>query len=183
MGYTTAFEGRVQIEPPLEPVQIMYINKFNATRRMKRDARQAEAMPDPIRSRVNFPIGKEGAYFVGATGPSGQDRDGSIVNYNEPPEAQPGLWCQWEVTDDGAFLQWDGAEKFYNYTAWLVYLIEHFFKPWNRRLNGEIQWRGETPEDVRVIVVRDNVVVTRPGLDTGGVQESWIVAAVSDLPK
>src|SRR4051794_19989063 len=102
MGYTTAFDGKVRIEPPLEAVQIMYINTFNATRRMKRDARKAEVMLDPVRSRVSLPVGTEGVYFVGGTGHAGQDHDGSVIDYNRPPEGQPSLWCQWEVTDDGA---------------------------------------------------------------------------------
>ncbi len=183
MGYTTAFEGRVRIEPPLEPVQIMYINKFNATRRMKRDAQQAEAMADPVRSRVHLPVGNEGAYFVGGTGPRGQNHDGSIVNYNEPPQGQPGLWCDWQVTDDGAFIQWNGGEKFYDYIKWMAYLVEHFFKPWQRQLNGEIRWQGEAHGDAGVIVVRDNAVTTRPGVDTGDIAECWIVQASSGSPK
>lgn len=183
MGYTTEFEGQVRIDPPLEPVQIMYINKFSATRRMKRDAQKAEAMPDPVRGRARLPVGKHGGYFVGGAGFRGQNHDDSIIDYNVPPEGQPGLWCNWEVTDDGAFVQWDGAEKFYDYVEWMAYLIEHFFKPWKRRLDGEIRWQGEGHGDTGIMVVRDNAITTHPGVDAGGLPECWIVPARSGLPE
>ena len=71
---------------------------------------------------------------------------------------QPGLWCQWVVSDDGKYLEWDGGEKFYNYVDWLKYLIRHFFQNWGLVLNGEIEWKGEEFNDVGKIVVKDNVV-------------------------
>lgn len=161
MGYTTNFRGKVEITPPLSAAQILYINKFCNTRRMKRDPAIAIGMPDPLGRALNMPIGEDACYFVGGTGHAGKGRDPSILDFNRPPEGQPGLWCKWEVTDDGRFLQWNGAEKFYDYTEWVRYLIEHIFAAWGCVLNGEIEWRGEREGDEGVITVRVNVVTSR----------------------
>jgi hypothetical protein len=80
----------------------------------------------------------------------------SIIDYNQQPSGQPGLWCQWNIV--GNRLKWDGAEKFYHYVEWLEYLIEHFFKRWGYTLNGEVLWEGEWREDMGKIIVKDNVV-------------------------
>ena len=90
---------------------------------MKRKAEVAITMPDPIRQAAGLPIGDEAAYFVGGKGDFGQDHDNSIVDYNEPPTGQPGLWCQWIIEDNEII--WDGGEKFYNYIEWIEYLIEN----------------------------------------------------------
>jgi len=128
--------------------------------------------------------GKDGEYFAREDGNSGQVEDNSILDYNLPPGqaeytgggddfskrwaenqkrikegvCQPGLWCQWVVSDDGENLEWDGEEKFYEYIAWLKYLINHFFSKWGLVLNGEVEWEGEDSQDRGKIVVKDNVV-------------------------
>lgn len=80
------------------------------------------------------------------------------------PDTQPSLWCQWVPTEDGAYLQWDGGEKFYEYVRWLKYLIRHFFIPWGRTLNGEVDWQGEESDDIGRIRVTDNVVQVGAGI-------------------
>lgn len=77
---------------------------------------------------------------------------------NSLPKICPGIWCQWVPTEDGAGIEWDGAEKFYDYTEWLVYLIENFLKPWGYVLNGKMNWEGERRDDVGTIYVKDNKV-------------------------
>lgn len=167
MGYTTDFDGELTINPPLNAAQVAYINKFNQTRRMKRHTDLLSL--DPVREAVGLPVGVDGAYFVGGGGPYGQARDRSIIDYNSPPEGQPGLWCQWCVSDDGTVLIWDEGEKFYHYTAWLEYLAEHFFSVWGCKLNGNIAWSGEDGDDRGTIYVKDNEVeevydsITNPG--------------------
>ena len=134
--------------------------------------------------------GNEGEYFVSDDGNCGQTHDESILDYNAPPGqigydstqdftvrweentrkinegiCQPGLWCQWVVNsyDEHDELTWDGGEKFYNYVPWLKYLIEHFFSKWGVKLNGEVEWVGEDPDDRGKIVVKDNVVEVYEG--------------------
>lgn len=156
MGYTTDFSGAISIEPPISDAHAAYINKFSETRRMKRNPQLAEALPDSTRTDVGLPIGDDGGYFVGGGGFAGQEHDNSIVNYNDEPKGQPGLWCQWIVEDGELF--WNGGEKFYHYTEWLEYLIKHFFAPWGYKLNGQIRYQGEDSDDRGVIYVKDNAV-------------------------
>jgi hypothetical protein len=129
--------------------------------------------------------GNEGEYFAKLDGNHGQSSDASILDYNQAPGevsygnkefesswkensrrakeglCQPGLWCQWEVSEDGTQLMWDGGEKFYNYVEWLKYLINHFFSKWKVKLNGKIRWTGEDSSDMGIIVVENNVVKTK----------------------
>jgi hypothetical protein len=129
--------------------------------------------PDPLREAVGLPVGDEGEYFVGAGGIYGQEDSSlnhremcaqlGILNYNNPPRTQPGLWCQWVIDEDESKLQWNGGEKFYDYVQWMHYLIDHFFAPWGYSLSGNITWRGEAFGDVGAIVVRNNAVSTYIG--------------------
>lgn len=181
MGYTTTFKGRFDLDKPLTPEHALYLVKFNETRRMKRDAAKAEALPDPVRLAVQLPIGDDGAYFVGGGGFHGQDDDPSVVDHNcapgEPtyderikaggyakakskPDAQPGLWCQWTPTEDPAGIEWDQGEKFYHYVEWLKYLIKHFLGVWGYSLSGRVTWQGEEHGDHGTIVVSNNEVQT-----------------------
>jgi hypothetical protein len=143
--------------------------------------------------------GHEGEYFALDDGQYGQESDGTIIDYNTPPgqigwqearhmnfndmwqenerrnadlECQPGLWCQWIITEDGEELVWNGGEKFYYYVEWLKYLIDRFFEPWEIKLNGKIRWEGEDDRDRGVIVVKDNVV---------GIQEKKVIRKFSEF--
>lgn len=206
MGYTTYFNGEMEITPELDPDQVAYLQAFNRSRRMKRDAAKAELLPDPLRLAVGLPIGLFGSYYVGSHDVDhGQIADTSIINYNlapgqeergyvyrdiktgevcaaptvrlangyeqhrdgwqgpllpghnctetyeliasADPDGQPGLWCQWTVSDGGGRLFWDEGEKFYNYEEWMAYIYRHFLGPWGRTLAGEIYWEGEEGAD------------------------------------
>lgn len=158
MGYTTKFAGRFTLDKPLAPEHAAYLKAFNATRRMKRDAFKAAEMPDPLRDAAGLPLGPDAAYFVGGGGSYGQDRDASVVDYNHEPEGQPGLWCQWTPSEDGAAIEWDQGEKFYYYGEWLAYIVEHFLKPWGYDLSGSVTWQGEEVGDVGTLSVKDGRV-------------------------
>lgn len=161
MGYTTDFVGQFDISPPLQECHKAYLTKFSETRRMKRNEIVAMGMDDPVRKAADLPTGKEGKFFVGGLGSYGQGDDKSVVNHNEPPVGQPGLWCGWVPNSDGTALEWNGVEKFYNYITWLKYLINQFLKPWGYTVNGEVDWRGEELSDIGRIVVKDNFVSTK----------------------
>lgn len=135
-----------------------YLRAFSRTRRMKRDPEKAKGLPDPVRQAAGLPLGEEAAYFVGGTGYAGQDRDGSVVDYNDPPAGQPGLWCKWVPNELGTGIVWDRGEKFYDYIAWLEYLLEHFLTPWGYVVNGRVAWKGEDRADTGVIIVTANAV-------------------------
>lgn len=153
MGYTTEFSGCVRIDPPLNQEEIDYLNKFSGTRRMDRSS---------------------GPYFVDGDGFAGQgDGPDTIYNYNKPPKGQPGLWCNWEPSEDGKYIRWNGGEKFYESDAWMDYLITHFLRPGaraksklpflqaNHICNGEILAQGEDLHDRWKLIVVDNVVTVR----------------------
>lgn len=163
MGYTTDFDGEFTCTPALTPEQVAYLKAFAETRRMKRDATKTATLPDPIREAVGLPVGWEGGYFVSAPGFRGQTATPDVTNNNAPPTGQPSLWCQWTPTADGAHIVWDQGEKFYEYTEWLRYLIDHFLKPWGVTLNGQVEWEGEEQGDIGKIIVKDNVVKTKQG--------------------
>lgn len=161
MGYDTNFNGEFKLNKPLSKEHKTYIENFSYTRRVQRKQTVASKMEDPVRIAAGLPVGKEGAYFVGAKGMCGQDIDDSVKNYNTPPSGQPSLWCQWVPSEDGTAIVWDEGEKFYEYIDWIKYLIEHFLSPWGYVLNGEVYWIGEDADDRGIIVIKDNVVKTK----------------------
>lgn len=178
MGYTTSFDGQLKFDKPLQPAQVAYITKFGEVRHMNRDPKKASKMPDPIRQAAGLPIGIGAGFFVGGRGMAGQDNDVSILDYNDPPQGQPGLWCQWTVNGAGTYLLWDGGEKFYNYVEWLQYLIDCFFIPWGYTLNGRIIWNGEKTSDIGTIIVEDNVITVKKGVHEKEIDASKIATDV-----
>jgi hypothetical protein len=161
VGYTTDFTGQVTVTPALNKSEIAYLRRFSGTRRMNR---------------------RNGPYYTG-TGFAGQDHEPDIVEYNRPPEGQPGLWCHWVPTEDGSRIEWSGAEKFYDSPEWMTYLINTFFRPgadleaelldrvtgrvypeefahftFDHTLNGVIEAQGEDPEDTWLLAVNSNEI-------------------------
>jgi len=137
VGYTTEFEGSFSITPSLDIITKKFINKFSETRHVSRN--------------IDPKYGVEGEFYI-------HDDNSGIINSNLEPSTQPGLWCQWIINDYGR-LKWDGGEKFYNYTEWLVYLIENFFAPHDYTLGGEVKYQGERSDDIGKIIVYKNIVI------------------------
>lgn len=157
MGYTTEFKGEFTLDRPLSPEHKAYLVKFSEQRHMKRDPKVTESLPDPVRQAVGLEVGPEGDFFVGDDDPSQQVP--SIIDHNECPEDQPGLWCQWIPNEDGTAIVWDGGDKFYNYREWLLYVIDYFLAPWGYVLNGDVVWQGDDYDDVGLLAVRNNEVL------------------------
>lgn len=153
MGYTTEFSGRARLTSncSIPDGMIDFVNALSGTRRMKRN--------------VPPKYGIDGEYYVLGGGSFGQDKEKSIVNYNETPSSQPGLWCSWDIIKEtlpikksitseeqilttNYYLKWDGSEKFYQYIEWLDYLIGKVFHPYGIKLEGNINWEGEDTYDV-----------------------------------
>jgi hypothetical protein len=161
MGYTTTFDGTINVTPAVTEDLMEYINKFSETRRMKRNV---EILKELYGYKNSFEgnYGVDGEYFVGGGGFAGQERDRSVKDFNEPPATQPGLWCQWIINEDGE-IEWDQGEKFYNAGDWMIYIIDNFLAPKGYICNGEIFARGEEDDDIWKIVVKDNKVTTVEG--------------------
>lgn len=180
MGYTTDFSGALEFNKPVEDWLVEYVNKFSATRRMKRDNEKIkELFPNWEQMCFMGNLGTEGEYFIGGLGFMGQDFDVSVINGNRPASTQPELWCQWIIENNE--LVWDGGEKFYNYVEWLEYLINNFFGPLGYILNGEISWQGEDMDDCGIIYVEDNYVSTQDGLHVYSVRDIETDILVKEL--
>lgn len=161
MGYTTDFSGQFTLDKPLTEAQASYLNKLATSRRMFRNPDMVAKLPDPTREAVGLPVGVDGEFYVGSAddGEHGQAgmgwgsnaMDKSIVDHNVEPRTQPGLWCQWQVTEDRQHIEWDENEKFYEYIPWLAYICRNFLTPWGYKLSGKVEWSGESGGDYGTI--------------------------------
>lgn len=109
MGYTTAFEGRFKLNRFLKSEHAAYLKAFSKQRHMQWRVDAIETLPDPVREAAELPLGENGGYYVG----DAPEDEIFLLDENEPPTSQPGLWCQWAPTDDGEWIEWNGMEKFY----------------------------------------------------------------------
>lgn len=162
MGYQTDFSGAINIDKPLTTEQIEYIKAFSLTRRVKRDVAELWRLhtgKHGLPGSENV-YGLEGEYFAMDDGNYGQTKDSSVIDFNRPPQNQPGLWCGWTLNEDGTAIVWNEGEKFYNYIEWMQYIIENFFIPWGCILSGEMEWHGESIGDHGTIIVNHNQVTT-----------------------
>lgn len=146
MGYTTYFEGVIEIDPLLNIKELNFLKQFADTRRVLRE---------------------QGPYYV--NGSRMNTHSSGVIDGNVPPEGQPGLWCQWIPTKDGDAIVWNGAEKFYESAKWMVYLIKHFLGEYplakkelsflqGHILNGTIKARGNDRLDTWLLIVENNAV-------------------------
>lgn len=161
MGYTTEFQGEIYIEPSLDPTLVEYINRFADSRRMKRNLEELlRCYPEVENYGLHLPSGPtygvEGEYFCLSSNYEGDLE--TIDDYNYPPVTQPGLWCQWNISDDGSCIFWDGGEKFYSSPLWMMYVINNFIAPFGHVCNGIITAQGDDISDVWSLIVKDNVV-------------------------
>lgn len=155
MGYTTEFKSSFIVTPPLNPDQVAYLLAFSSARRMAREVTVLETVTDPLCEKVGLPLGEQGAYFIGEVNDNSECLTG-VTNQNVPPTGQPGLWCQWIPSSDGAKIEWDQNEKFYNYREWLEYIMVHFLTPWACELSGSVTYQGESELDCGVINLDKN---------------------------
>jgi hypothetical protein len=155
MGYTTDFFGSFGLTPTLKPEHRDYLVQFNRVRHFRRKVDVLETRPDTERIAVGLPLENDGEFYVGEEG-SWQDE--AVIDYNKPPAGVPELWCQWVPTEDGTEIEWDGAEKFYEYVDWLQYLVDHFLEPWGYQIDGSVEWAGEDHDDRGQINVKDNKI-------------------------
>lgn len=152
MGYSTDFSGSLTIEPPLNQVEIDFLQKFAETRHMDRE---------------------QGPHFIDGNGDFGSfslKGTNGVRDHNSPDASQPSLYCNWIPSEFGDELEWNGSEKTYESENWIKYLIEHFLKPGclakdalpflqaNHVLNGVIEAQGEDNADHWAMRVTDNVM-------------------------
>lgn len=164
MGYTTDFQGvGFWTTPALSKEHASFLRMFNETRHMSYAMDKIQV--GPTRSQVTTPVGPEEWHVLKDDLAPGHLVRKSVfgegglptTDHNMPPRGVPGLWCGWTVDDDGN-ITWDGAEKFYEYVAWLEFLVNTYLRPWGYVLNGTIDYQGEDDDDFGRIIVADNQV-------------------------
>lgn len=145
MGYTTDFKGVLKLNKQLTEEDETFLRKLNSSRRMK--------------LKVDAKYGVEGEFYVeDDVGSFFKGYEKAVIDNNEPPSTQPGLWCQWVPTEDGDGLEWDGGEKAYNMEDWIFYIINRYLAPRGYIVNGTVDAFGEEAGDIWAIRVEDNVV-------------------------
>ncbi|MGM0203078.1 hypothetical protein [Enterococcus sp. AZ149] len=153
MGYHTDFIGAFEIDRPVTDEIATLLRGLATTRRMKRDNEQ-------LIQKGYGDCGVDGEFFCVDDGHYGQECElDTVLDYNQPPSTQPGLWCQWLLAEDNQTLEWDTNEKFYCYIEWIQYLIERILKPNNYVLNGAVAYRGEEFSDFGYLEVVNNQVI------------------------
>lgn len=149
MGYSTEFEGEFKVNKKVDKKTYDLLVGLATTRRMKRKGLDPKI------------YGIEGEFYVEED--NFAPIKGIIVDNNEPPKTQPGLWCQWKIQENKQTIKWDGNEKFHDYIEWLEYIVNRILKPKGYVLNGSVRWRGDDFGDVGSIFVKDNEVTIAPG--------------------
>ena len=153
MGYTTWFEGELTPNKPFKKEFINYINAFSEKWHEPRDVEIIKRSdPDWAKHCLDGNLGPYGMYYVG------NFDEGVIDRSLAKSYTCPGYWCNWCINEETGVVEWNGGEKFYQYTDWLIYLIENFFEPAGYILNGEFIWIGEDSEDRGKISVVNNKV-------------------------
>ena len=156
MGYSTDFDGRLNINKPVDAETEKVLVGLNTTRRIKRNVDEAL-------------YGVEGEFYFEGKGCFGQDEEENVIDYNCPPRTQPNLWCAWCLAGDNQGIVWDGGEKFYDYVEWLQYIRDSILTPRGYTLeSGNIEWQGEEMGDRGLITAKDNKIFVQYGVGSYG---------------
>jgi len=128
MGYTTDFDGTIEVVPPLTAEDAAALEAFSETRHQE------------VRIGGDFPgiwcnwVPVRQHHWVS-----------SAAGHRTPVEAYAGI-------------RWNEAEKFYSSAEWMKHIIDNILAPKGYMLNGEIEAQGEDPEDRWRLVVKNNKV-------------------------
>ncbi|QRG65954.1 hypothetical protein [Brevibacillus choshinensis] len=153
LGYSTAFEGYLEVDKELDDDSFELLKGLARTRRIKRDPQILEQLGYGTAES----LGIDGELYVEPAGKT-NDYCPSIINQNEPPGRQPGIFLQWIPTEDRKRIIWDRGIKFYNADEWIMYLIDNILSPRGYIVNGIVNAQGEDEEDKWRIEVKENTV-------------------------
>jgi len=151
LGYTTEFTGRFNLNKKLEDKHSLFLKNYARTRHCSYKVKPSNCMID-----VNISPGYFGEFFAADNSDYYNSKyEKFITEMNDNPNT-PGLWCNWQPTEDNLGIEWNGMEKFYSYVEWLNFIMSKFLIPWGYELSGSIFFQGEDEEDNGVIKVKDN---------------------------
>jgi len=168
MGYSTEFNGEFTINRSVDDATYNLLRGIALTRRMKRDVaklgkriykKSRATKEDVLAWEKEF--GAQGEFWISDSNEMGEENTDDILDYNHPPDSQPGLWCAWLIQEDRQTIIWDGSEEFYHYTEWIKYFIKSILTPRGYTVEGRIYWQGDDAENAGYIGIVDNVVFER----------------------
>ena len=163
MGYDTDFTGSFDIDRPLDKETQKILKGLNYTRRVKRNPIKLAEELDITPIECIKLYGEECEFYFNFDNEFGQTETGDIINFNTPPDCQPSLWCKWHYNEKDNTIEWDGAEKFYEYIEWIEYMIKNILELRDYKLNGSVTWEGEEGDDLGEISIRNNKVTVKHG--------------------
>jgi len=161
MGYHTDFHGEFTIDKPVDEDTYKLLDGLNKTRRMKRSVTKLAKRLKITPQKCKKLYGTDCEFWVRDDKDCGQTQTEDIVDYNKPPESQPGLWNHWAIDEDKQTILWDEGEKFYEYIEWIKYLIDKILAPRGYVVKGIVSWSGEEDEDMGEIHVENNIVLVK----------------------
>lgn len=156
MGYTTFFQGEFKVSSPLNQECMKLLNGLAKTRRMKRDIVKLAEKYNISAADASKKWGPDGELYFDLN--EDEIIDKTILEYNQPPSDQPGLWLQWVYNPETQSIKWDKGEKFYNYIKWIQYIITKILEPRNYVLNGTVKWSGANSDDHGKIIISNNII-------------------------
>ena len=87
----------------------------------------------------------------------------ALLEFNEDPDKieegeHPGRsYMQWVPSETLDAIVWDQQEKFYDYEAWMTWLLA-WLSVRGINASGQLDWRGESTDDIGRIVVTDGAM-------------------------
>ena len=197
------YAGQIKVAEKM-PIDIVnYINCFSAIRHVKRDNKKLkEIHPDWAEHVFDYRLGTQGEYYVPINEPNEKDNydDKSIVDFDNPPDTQPGLWCPWVLGGERTFEglenaiiewgQWEQEMSGYEDFKWMKYMIDKFLKVKGYVCNGIISGIGENDTGHFIIAIENNIYYYETQLEKG-LQEGdlkfrifeYIAAKTNGTPK
>lgn len=187
MGYSTFFEGSIEIKPLPSDDLITKLNVWLGTRHHA-GYEKIKEYSDMLCDRVYQPDGPRIPnvkdvlqetrkwHKMNPTVPDSEVSrfavfDKIAVNgfeeiklYSEPGHGMPSLWSNLQIIKDKdrAFLVWNQAEKSYVIDKWIRIVVDILAKQ-NYTCNGVITARGESRYDAWSVLVDNNQVTKKPG--------------------
>ena len=81
----------------------------------------------------------------------GQTNSPDIIDYNQPPPNQPGLWCNFTYNTETRVIEWNGGEKTRDGVEWIKYIAD-LIQEHGYDLKGTMNWQGEDEDDNGILV-------------------------------
>lgn len=106
MPFNAHYAGQLRIEPPLNETEQKALSAFLGSRRVK-------TVAGPLDARESLSMGHP-----------------DVIDWNSPPQDQPGLYTGLRIANGGEVLEWDGNEKPGYLTDWVRYVINYLLRPY-----------------------------------------------------